>query len=145
MNDAADLVQEVLTLAFQKLPAFEYDKTKSFRSWLRTVTINRYREQLRKNSIGAKPTSASVLARHMDPAAAESTWDLNYQQGLIRQAMELLGDEFEPTTWKALRSYVLDAVSAKAAAEENGLSVWTVYAAKARLMKRLRETVEDLL
>jgi len=81
----------------------------------------------------------------MDPTAAESTWDLNYRQSLIRQAMDLLGDEFEPTTWKALRSYVLDAQPAKNAAEEHGLSVWTVYAAKARLMKRLRETVEGLL
>lgn len=144
-NDAADLVQEVLTLVFQKLPAFQYDKSKSFRSWLRTVTINRYREQLRKKSIGAMPATASVLAQHMDPSAAQSTWDLNYQQSLLHQAMGLLGEEFEPVTWKALRSYIIDGQPAKVAADANGLSVWTVYAAKARFMKRLRETVEGLL
>lgn len=144
-NDAADLVQDVLTLVFQKLPSFEYDKSRSFRSWLRTVTINRYRETLRKKSIGAKPATASVLAQHMDPSAAESTWDLNYQHSLLHEAMELLSDEFEPITWKALHSYVFEAKPASDAAAENGLSVWTVYAAKSRFMKRLRETVEGLL
>ena len=144
-NDAVDLVQDVLTLVFQKLPSFEYDKSRSFRSWLRTVTINRYRESLRKKSIGAKPATESVLAQHMAPDAAQSTWDLNYQQGLIRHAMNMLAEEFEPPTWKALRSYVIDGKSAKEAAALHGLSVWTVYAAKARFMKRLRETVEGLL
>ena len=37
-QDAADLVQDVLTVAIQKLPEFEYDRAKSFRSWLRTVS-----------------------------------------------------------------------------------------------------------
>ena len=37
-TDAADLVQEVLVTLVAKLPEFEYDPTKRFRGWLRTVT-----------------------------------------------------------------------------------------------------------
>src|SRR5438552_17277524 len=37
--DAADLVQDVLTLLVQKLPEFKYDSQKSFRAWLRTVML----------------------------------------------------------------------------------------------------------
>ena len=40
-SDAADLVQEVLRVLVKKLPEFEYDPSKSFRSWLKTVTVNR--------------------------------------------------------------------------------------------------------
>jgi RNA polymerase sigma-70 factor (ECF subfamily) len=36
-HDAADLVQDVLTLLVQKLPEFTYDPAKSFRGWLRTT------------------------------------------------------------------------------------------------------------
>ncbi len=144
-NDAADLAQEVLTLAFQKLPSFEYDASKSFRGWLRTVTLNRYRETLRKKSIGAAPATHSVLASIAQPGAAESTWDLNYQQALVGRAMQILESEFQPTTWAALKRYVFDGQPAADAAKENGLSIWTVYAAKSRLMSRMRETLDGLL
>ena len=33
-QEAADLVQEVLTLLVEKLPNFVYDRNKSFRRWL---------------------------------------------------------------------------------------------------------------
>jgi RNA polymerase sigma-70 factor (ECF subfamily) len=39
-QDAADLVQDVFVLLVQKLPEFAYDRHKSFRGWLRTVTLN---------------------------------------------------------------------------------------------------------
>ena len=147
-NDAADLVQDVLTLAFQKLPSFKYDANKTFRGWLRTVTLNRYREKLRKKSIGATPATQSVLASIAEPGNhgnAESTWDLSYQQLLVARAKQLLESEFQPATWKALQQYVFEGEPAAQAAEKNGLSIWTVYAGKSRLMSRLRETLDGLL
>jgi RNA polymerase sigma-70 factor, ECF subfamily len=42
--DASDLVQEVFVVLLRKLPEFQYDARKGFRSWLRTVTLNRWRE-----------------------------------------------------------------------------------------------------
>src|ERR1700686_2389829 len=46
-QDAADLVQEVLVTLLQVLPSFSYDHQRSFRRWLRTVTLNKWRN-LRK-------------------------------------------------------------------------------------------------
>jgi RNA polymerase sigma-70 factor (ECF subfamily) len=40
-QDAADLIQEVFAVLVQKLPTFEYDQHKSFRGWLRTITLNK--------------------------------------------------------------------------------------------------------
>ena len=42
-EEASDLVQDVLTLLVQKLPEFSYDRQKSFRGWLRTVMLNKWR------------------------------------------------------------------------------------------------------
>src|SRR5262249_10636168 len=46
--EAADLVQDVLTVLVQKLPEFRYDPGKSFRAWLRTVTLNKWRGNRRR-------------------------------------------------------------------------------------------------
>ncbi len=55
--DAADLVQEVFLVLVQKLPAFEYDPGRSFRAWLRTVTLNKLRERRRR----AEPDAEAEL------------------------------------------------------------------------------------
>ena len=60
-TDASDLVQDVLLLAFQKLPQFSYDRQMSFRGWLRTVTVNRYREKRRRLSAQQAVASNSCL------------------------------------------------------------------------------------
>src|SRR5271169_7177316 len=51
--DAADLTQDVFATLFQKLPEFTYDRHKSFRAWLRTVTLNHWRDRQRR--IGTRP------------------------------------------------------------------------------------------
>ena len=145
-QDAADLVQDVLTLVFQKLPEFDYDKSKSFRSWLRTVTMNKFRQWCRKRSLGAIDVTQSAWANVSERSSlAESTWDLNYQQALVARTMELLEPEFQPQTWQALKEYAISGRPAGEVAEESGLSVWTIYAAKSRLMVRLREELTGLM
>src|SRR6516164_4646514 len=51
--DAADLVQDVLTLLVNKLPDFRYDEQRSFRGWLWTLTLNKYRENRRRAPLPA--------------------------------------------------------------------------------------------
>src|SRR4051794_22774844 len=48
--EAADLVQDVFLVLVQKLPEFRYDRDKSFRNWLRTVMLNKWREGLRQRA-----------------------------------------------------------------------------------------------
>ena len=46
--DASDLVQEVLAVLVKKIADFQYDPRRSFRGWLRTITLNKLREQYRR-------------------------------------------------------------------------------------------------
>ena len=143
-HDAADLVQEVLSIVFQKLPDFRYDRARSFRGWMRTITMNKFREFGRRKKIKFVDASGSLIANVSEDVAA-STWDLNYQQSLVAQAMQLLSSEFRHDTWHALQQYMIEQRPAAEVAQEYGLSVWTIYSAKSRLMTRLREQVQDLL
>ncbi len=144
-QDAADLVQEVLTIVFRKLPEFEYDRTKSFRSWLKTVTMNKFREFCRRKSVSRNAATGTVLNQVMADAQLESSWDVSYQRSLFATAMDTLKPEFRPQTWEAVRQFIAGDQPAAKIAAETGVSVWTIYAAKSRLLARLREELNGLV
>ena len=144
-SDASDLVQDVLTLVFQKLPDFKYDATRSFRGWLRTVTLNKYREIYRRKSSRLATASESMLENLAPIEVAESTWDIDYARLLVAKTMELMKDDFAVGTWDALKLVMNDGRSVDDAAEKTGVSSWTIYSARARLMKRLRAELNGLL
>src|SRR5262245_66540604 len=70
-EEAADLVQDVLTLLVQKLPAFRYDPEKSFRGWLRILTLNKWREKRRQRRV-ALTEASEELAAVVSPAAHQA-------------------------------------------------------------------------
>src|SRR5262249_34721827 len=49
-NDAADLVQDVFVTLLRTMPDFHYDPNRSFRSWLRTLVANRWRDSCRRRA-----------------------------------------------------------------------------------------------
>src|SRR5205809_8103452 len=59
-EDAADLAQEVLILLVQKLPAFHYDPQRSFRGWLRTVILNKWRDHQRLRRLPIDAANAGL-------------------------------------------------------------------------------------
>src|SRR5689334_15765725 len=63
-EEAADLVQDVFTLLIQKLPQFEYRQQGGFRAWLKTVTLNKWREKHRRRTVPtAQPLPDDVADR----------------------------------------------------------------------------------
>ena len=144
-HDSADLVQDVLTIVYQKLPNWEYDPSRSFRGWLRTVTLTRHREIVRRNRIRLTSASEFTVENVADYRQAESTWDLDYGRQLVAAAMELVKSEFNPETWEALRRLISSGRSAAEISRETGVSVWTIYSAKNRLMARLRRQLDGLM
>jgi RNA polymerase sigma-70 factor (ECF subfamily) len=144
-TDASDLVQEVLMLAFQKLPQFDYDKQSSFRGWLRTVTINKYREKRRRLSAKQSVASHSILEQLQPVDIAQSTWDIDYARMLVAQTMQMMRPDFADATWEALELVVGKQIAVDEASNQTGVSPWTIYSAKSRLLKRLRDELKGLL
>lgn len=142
--DAADLVQDVFAIVFRKLPDLKYDRQGSFRGWLRTVTLNKFREQRRKKTLPTVDATDSLMGKLASIPQAESTWDLDYGRILLKQAMDQMECDFEPSTWTALKSVMSQESTIQQAAEQNNVSPWTIYSARSRLMRRLRDQLDGM-
>ena len=143
--DAEDLVQEVLMALLAKMPEFRYDPTHSFRSWLRTVTLNRWRNRRRSADRARLTLDQQVLDEQAVADPLVDFWETEYRQHLLRIAQDRIRPEFQPATWQA---YLLTAVEGRPApevAEQLNLSVGAVYVARSRVLARLRELLEGLL
>jgi RNA polymerase sigma-70 factor (ECF subfamily) len=60
-HDAADLVQEVLTLLVKKLPEFQYDQGRSFRGWVHVILRNKCRDWKKKRMASHRAKLAAAV------------------------------------------------------------------------------------
>jgi RNA polymerase sigma-70 factor (ECF subfamily) len=141
-QDAADLVQEVFAVLLQKMPAFSYDRDKSFRGWLRTVFHNKWRERHRR---AVRPAAGGSVLDDLPDAAGDDLSEAEFQRHLAIRAMELMQSEFQPVTWKACWEHVVGDRPAADVARELGITVNAVYLAKSRVLRRLRQEFAGML
>jgi RNA polymerase sigma-70 factor (ECF subfamily) len=143
-QDSADLVQEVLLLLVEKLPEFHYDRDRSFRAWLRTVAQNKWREHQRRRP-AVPPGGAEGLSAVPGPEVPDFLEEAEYRQRLVSRALQLMQSGFEATTWKACWESAVEGRPAADVARELGMTVDAVYAARSRVLRRLREELAGLL
>ena len=143
-GDAGDLVQDVFVILLKELPHFEHDPARSFRAWLKTVVLNRWRNQVKRQARAPARPGDDVLA---EVAAPDDSLfeEQEYRRQLLRRALTLLPGEFQPTTWKAFEEHGLNGRPAAQVASELATTVGAVYAAKCRVLGRLREHLRGLL
>jgi RNA polymerase sigma-70 factor (ECF subfamily) len=128
-----------------KLPEFRYDRDRSFRAWLKTVLLNKWREARRRRVPQPVDAQQGPLAELPDPAAADGLEEAEYRRCLVERALRVLEGDFQPVTWKAWQEFAVAGRSAADVARELGITPHAVYLAKARILRRLREELEGLL
>ena len=144
-HDVADLVQEVFVTLLQVLPTFTYDRHQSFRRWLRTITLNKWHNLSKKPDRRIQGYPSQDLDAVAGPNDLEALWEAEYQRHLAGRALAIMRADFQETTWRACwETAVKDRPAAEVAAEL-GLSVGAVYAAKLRVLDRLRQELHGLL
>lgn len=141
-TDAADLVQDVFLVLVQKMPEFQYDRTKRFRSWLYTILINKWRDYQRRRR--ALPGAAVDLNNIAGPVG-EFLDEAQYRQQLLAGAVELVKGDFHVLTWTAFFEHAVRGKAGPQVARELGLSLSAVYSAKFRVLQRLRHELRGLL
>jgi RNA polymerase sigma-70 factor (ECF subfamily) len=144
-SDAADLVQEVFVLLVEKMPDFAYDRHKSFRAWLRTVTLNKWRDRCRRRATRPPEVTGQPPPDVAEARLESSFSEVEYRQHLVARALELMQAEFQPTTWQACWEFVVVGRPAAEVARQLGISENAVHLAKGRVLRRLREELEGLL
>lgn len=150
--DAADVVQEVFATVARGIQGFERQKeVGSFRSWLVTITRSRVRDHLRRQARHLHPVGGSDALDQLNQVPDNSlTDDLDssisaddIQSSLARRVMTILKSEFEPVTWQAFVMTTLDGLSPAMVAERLQLSLASVYQARTRVLRKLRQRLAE--
>jgi RNA polymerase sigma-70 factor (ECF subfamily) len=144
-SDADDLVQDVFTALVTLMPRFTYDQNGSFRAWLRTVALNKWREHARKRAPAANSLDEGRVANPSAVDPAEQFWEQDHRGYLVRRALELMQTDFPERTWKACWRVVVEGKKAAEVAEELQTTVGAVHAARFRVLARLREELGELM
>lgn len=144
-HDAADLTQEVFVTLLHVLPTFTYDRHKSFRRWLQTITLNKWRNFCKQPERRMVRSADGELEAVADANNLESFWEADYQQHILKRALAIMQADFQEKTWKACWETVVNDRPAAEVAAELGLTVGAVYAAKVRVLERLRQELQGLL
>ena len=119
-QDALDLVQEVFVILLRVLPTFSYDRDRSFRRWLRTVTLNTWRN-------GRKRAGNRVLHAAADadqvavPDELEDIWESEYREHVV--SLLITADDRRPEMPPDLGPHLHGA-------PVNGLSVASIRGAR---------------
>jgi RNA polymerase sigma-70 factor (ECF subfamily) len=146
--DAEDITQQVLLKLAQKMRAFSYDPSRSFRAWLKTVVHHAWRDfadHRQRSDTGSGDTHVlemlqTVQAR--DRLVAEL--DEEFERELLDEAMARVQARIQPRTWQAFRMLAVEQVSGAEAAARLDMKVATVFVARSKVQKMLQEEVARL-
>jgi RNA polymerase sigma-70 factor (ECF subfamily) len=149
-QEAADLTQEVLAVVVRELGAFSHaGHPGSFRGWLRTITANRARAFLRgaeRERAAGGDSVLGIIEQLEDPhSQVTGAWNAEHDAHVVRQILKLIETDFEPATVRIFHRLVLDEARASEVAAEMGMTAAAVYAAKSRVLQRVRQEAEGLL
>ena len=146
--DAEDVAQVVLLKLAGAMRTFDYDPSRSFRAWLKTLTHHAWRDHVdgpNRHGIGSGDTKVLDILQTL-----EARDDLlvvlqqEHDRELLERAMPLVEKRVAPKTWQAFRLLALEDRSGKDVASELGMSVAAVYVAKNRVQEMLREEIAGM-
>lgn len=147
--DGQDVAQQVLVAVASAIGRFEKSgETGRLRHWLRRIVRNAIINALsrRPRDRGAGGTSVQELLAEQPELDVESAAEieLEYRRELYLQAARIVRGDVEPDTWRAFELTVVENRSIEAAALELDKPVGVIYAARSRIMRRLRDAVKEL-
>ncbi len=145
--DAKDLTQDVLTAVAGAIERWEPNRQPGgFRAWLYTIARNMAVNAL---SRGARHRGAadSAVWRRLNEICddAEATaYSIEYRRSAFALAATEVQDEVQPATWQAFWLTAIEGEEIADVAARLHVSIGVVYAARSRVLARLRQKVEAL-
>jgi RNA polymerase sigma-70 factor (ECF subfamily) len=146
--DAQEVTQEVFLKLSVRLRDFHYDPSRSFRAWLKTLTHHAWQDYVARERRPGRGTSSDSafdqlelvpaqddLARRIEEAADEE---------LFNEAAARVRLRVEPRTWNAFELLAREGQSGAEVATLLGMKVATVFVARSKVQRMLREEVKRL-
>ncbi|MBS0208201.1 MAG: sigma-70 family RNA polymerase sigma factor [Planctomycetes bacterium] len=145
-DDAPDIVQEVFRVVAARIDDFNKTSDGSFHGWLLMITRNKLGDTFRRSK--SEPTAIGgsdflnrvhlIPDERSDPLVSANDGLADIYQGILA----LIGEEFSEKTWQAFWLTAVEGRYPADVAQELGMSVNSVYLAKGRVLRRLREEIE---
>lgn len=147
--DAEDVTQEVLARLASRLRSFEYDASRSFRSYVKTVAHFAWLDLIEsRKKPGAGGSGDSVVLERLHAVAARDDLQARladaFDAEILEEATARVRLRIEPRTWEAFHLTTAEDLSGAEASERLGMAVAAVFKAKSKVQKMLREEIQRL-
>jgi RNA polymerase sigma-70 factor, ECF subfamily len=144
--DAEDLSQQVFTIVRRAIGNWEPDRARGrFRSWLAKIaqnaTINALSRRPRDAAVGGTSVFELINQQLGKDECQEDAIALEFRRSVFRWAATRIRDEFREPTWKAFWLTTVEGEEIQATASALGMSIGSVYAARSRIIRRLKQEI----
>ncbi len=148
--DANDVVQQVLIAVHRSVDGWTPQGAGSFRAWLLRVASNlatsvvrqKYRQRMLTGGTTInKALKAASSTTHRDASEEE---EFQWRQWAFCWASTRVQGEVADKTWQAFWLTAVDNQPSADVASQLGLSIGAVYAAKCRVLQRMRDSVREI-
>ncbi|MGO8689853.1 MAG: RNA polymerase sigma factor [Thermoguttaceae bacterium] len=150
-EDCADICQEVFRAVAVNIDGFRRDRASgSFRGWLRTITRSKVVDHVRRQNRQPAATGGSdaherfLAIPDSDASSIRETHDQE-KTILVKRTLALIRPEFENRTWQAFWRATVEGQRSGVVAEALETTAGAVRQAKSRVLRRLREELDQLL
>ena len=147
--DALDLVQQVLMSVAAAIDRYETQGDgPRFRNWLSRITRHAILKSLTRRPREGAVGGSAILDLLSEVPAPDPETDaliqLEYRRELFERAAEQIRAQVNESTWLAFELTALQQTPIERAAATLGVSTGSVYAARSRVMRRIRDAVLKL-
>jgi len=146
-TDAEDVTQNVLIKLAEKMRTFEYDASRSFRAWLKTVARHAWSDHWSSRKAVVAAGGSQVLEMLQSAEAREDLvqrLDEEFDRELFDEATARVRMRVTPRTWEAFERTAIRGESGADAAKATGMKVATVFVARSKVQKMLQEELKKL-
>ncbi len=147
--DAQDLTQQVLVSIAGAIERWHpHDESTRFRHWLRRIAANAISNALtrRPREIAAGGTSIQDVLEWQDERDSDLSREieLEHRREIFLRAASIVKTEVSVDTWQVFQLTVIEGCGLEMAASRMSKSVGAAYAARGRVMNRLRRIVNEM-
>lgn len=143
-EDAEDVRSECLTAIVRQMPQFVYDRSLgSFRSWLRTMTVRRVIDRLRK-SVELSAGSAVLALIERDTNSPDEIWEREWRHQHLRFCMDEARSQVSEQTWDIFELLVDHQTPVAEISNRLQVTANQIYKARTRVLDLIRERMRYL-
>lgn len=156
IEEAEDVVQDVLVSVAKKMPEFRYQGEKgSFKAWLVMIVKSRIIDHLRKKyrrlpecaQPGGEPDATRVeerVAQHEDALSHESVWQGEWESYVLSTALARVQERLPAKHFLAFRMCTQQQKSPAEVAKALGISLPMIYVIRHRAGRMVAKEIELL-